>query len=194
MNKRRAAEVFYPITPDRQGQGRVGSGYLVTENPILTALHTIVPPGEPSPASRYCEVLILEDAINNREWRPATVVWPLEAEWMQCAGLDVALLRIDKPDEFTRHLAQKLEALDFRNAEGDRIECRAAGYPDSAVYGRNNREIRLMSGYTDSTSGSKQRVLFIGLAPDDALILHSVSGTPRTGQDSPARRCLVVRN
>ena len=142
----------------------VGSGYVVGEDLILTALHVVVGNAASHPGDRGCEVRLLGED----EWRQANVVWPSQAEWKACARLDVALLRLAKSDDEMRVPANS-EAPEWSGAAGNRIACEAAGYPDESMFDVNSREVHLMKGLTNSISGYHQGILYIGLAPEDAI-------------------------
>jgi hypothetical protein len=71
-----------------------GSGYLLTDDLVITAAHVVAPIGQALPAGLVAEVRTLADWDAYRPPLKADLVWPPQDRWIDLASIDIALLRI----------------------------------------------------------------------------------------------------
>jgi hypothetical protein len=145
-----------------------GSGYLVTPELVLTALHTITPDKGPVPLSRTCEVRLQVMDGSERQWRTGTLVWPTDDDWEGCAQHDVALIGI-AADEITSRSASEPIKWGLPVQYGSSA-CRALGFPKGREDEQRN-QTWLLEGSTSWASGWPGLILYVGLSDNDACNL-----------------------
>jgi HEAT repeat protein len=131
---------------------RAGSGYLVTDRLVLTALHVIRPPTGEAPPLKVCvrlEGRIPRGSTPSDAEDLARVLWPVEP----CdSDDDFALLLLDTP--FSTDPA-RWAPLD---EDAGRLKLRAIGYPDVAIDKTlMRRDTKGVEGWTDLGDGIRKR-------------------------------------
>lgn len=94
MNKNLLVEIFVPIT-EPPGEGKIGTGYPVAKDRILTARHVLFPPDR-DPA-KPIEIRWHHQEKESREWKPIDpdqVLWPKAGVGDDC---DVAVIECPFP-------------------------------------------------------------------------------------------------
>lgn len=159
MDKNRAVELYRPQ------QRYFGTGYLVTPELVLTALHTFTGNISTIPSNRSCEVRLFGDVQQNREtWRIGRLVWPSDAEWSQSYALDIGLVEITS-DTSSRDFCQAPLLWGLADEERyESLDCRALGFPCGREFDGNKREIWEARGLANVNSGSRECVYFLSLS------------------------------
>ncbi|MGW6526782.1 tetratricopeptide repeat protein [Streptomyces venezuelae] len=140
MDVRRVVEIWNP------GAGCSGTGYLVADRIVLTALHNVLG------ATGRVEVRRLAPGAGADRWATAELLWPERA---QDPEVDVALIRVADgawtvPDGMDPVRWGRIDAAVVE----ERLGCLAVGFPRSEVRDgvRDTKEIR---GHVESLTGLK---------------------------------------
>ncbi|MFI1681845.1 tetratricopeptide repeat protein [Streptomyces sp. NPDC020607] len=139
MDVRRIVEIWNP------GAKLSGTGFLVADRIVLTALHNVLGEGQP-------EVRRLDPAARDDRWAAAELLWPGLAQDPQ---VDVALIRVT---DGAWTAPDGMDPIRWGRIEGavveERLGCLAVGFPRSEERGgvRDTKEIR---GYVESLTGLK---------------------------------------
>jgi tetratricopeptide (TPR) repeat protein len=111
LDPRRAAEV---IGTDGEHEGKRGSGYLVTSQLVLTALHVL---------AEIDEVLVRFNADEPQQWTAlASVTWSNQR-------LDIALLRIIENSVIPPNAMPEVENVRFGRITRPPVNCEVIGFP-----------------------------------------------------------------
>ncbi|MEU6822662.1 FxSxx-COOH system tetratricopeptide repeat protein [Streptomyces atriruber] len=139
MDVRRVVEIWNP------GARRSGTGFLVADRIVLTALHNALGVGK-------LEVRRLDPEGRDEGWAGAELLWP---EREQDPEVDVALIRVTDgawtvPDEMGPVRWGRIDA----DVVEERLGCLAVGFPRSEVRDgvRDTKEIR---GHVEALTGLK---------------------------------------
>ncbi|MET8687321.1 FxSxx-COOH system tetratricopeptide repeat protein [Streptomyces sp. NPDC004732] len=139
MDVRRVVEIWNP------GARRSGTGFLVADRIVLTALHNAL-------GARQLEVRRLDPEGRDEGWAGAELLWP---EREQDPEVDVALIRVTDgawtvPDEMDPVRWGRIDAAVVE----ERLGCLAVGFPRSEVRDgvRDTKEIR---GHVEALTGLK---------------------------------------
>ncbi|MFF3504075.1 hypothetical protein [Streptomyces sp. NPDC003247] len=155
MDRTRVVEVWNPVL------GTSGSGYLIGDDVVLTALHVV----EGAHARGGVEVRPL-DPGGGTVWTVAELVWPAGAT-RASPGADAALLRITGP-EWRPPMAPPVR---FGRIVGkDRVPCLGLGFPDAVARPGRTRDTMPIRGHVDPLHGMKSRMttvhVDVGIVPD----------------------------
>jgi tetratricopeptide (TPR) repeat protein len=145
MDAMRVVEVWSPTL------GSLASGYLVTEDVVLTACHALAPaPGEP-PHDAQVRPLGRERAEG---WARAEAVWPPEGA---DSGVDAALLRVTDP----AWIPPVSGSVPWGRITGDeRRPCRAVGFAASERRG-HVRDTKEINGHIERLTGLKSGLITV---------------------------------
>lgn len=171
-------EIWSPTTK------KIGSGYLIAPDLVLTACHILGEPGQSLPRGLRIEIRPLEDAQKGRSWRSAALGWPKPENWAILSQLDVALLAIDS-DEYTRSTARRVP-LGWGNLPNDiQLSVTAIGFPRFKQKD-NARDTQQIFGDVAPLSGIKSKMFEIeykGRGPKGHEDWSGISGAALFAQD-----------
>jgi tetratricopeptide (TPR) repeat protein len=157
MDEHRITEVWFSA-------GRVGTGYLVADDLVLTAYHNV--PGD-DPAHT-----IQVRPLGRAGWMTAERVWPERVPDVAAKpDADAALLRITDPSWRPPAGSRPVR---WGRVVGERVPCLAVGFPDAEARA-NARDTKEIRGYIESFTGLKSGLITVHVS--ETAVPGAVRGT-----------------